>query len=79
MTKLQPLLMLVFLTGCSTTVYKNGQPAFRTYSNVTGLVYRDGDTELRADRIDNSGPNRSVGSVAGTIISGAALFTAPIR
>jgi len=75
--RLLPLLALLCV-GCSTTVYHNGRPGLRMYSNAVNVTYYDGSTYFHADSINNSTPTRAAGSVIGTSLSGGTALTTAI-
>jgi hypothetical protein len=62
--------LLFAASGCSTTVYRNGKPALKTYADATNIKL-GADGSFSADRLNHSTPTRAAGSVVGTAAAGA--------
>jgi hypothetical protein len=66
-------LLAMLMIGCSTTVYKNGKPALRTYGDARNIQFKDGTTSFSADVLNHSKPTQTAfDGVGKTITAGGA-------
>lgn len=56
MKTLLALAIAMTLSGCGTTIYKNGKPILRTYGDARQIAFTDGKTEFAAARITHPNP-----------------------
>lgn len=63
--------LAILCSGCaSTVVYRDGQPILKTQANAALVVFRQGDTELRIERLDHAVATRAGGATVGTAATG---------
>lgn len=73
------LICLLLCSCASTKVYRNGLLVLNTQADASNFEFIQGDTQLRATRLNHSGPTRAGGSVLGTGLAGAAPIVSLVK
>lgn len=76
---MKPLLfcLALSLTGCATTLYRDGKPIARFQSDITTGDYKDGETHFTFAKMNNSRPTREAGKIIGAVASDIASLAVP--